>query len=184
MVPGRRGREPGSPDVGPVDAEAFEALFRRHYAALCSFAASLVAGPDEAEEVVQQVFANLWRTRSGVVIRTSTRAYLYRAVRNLALNRIRDTRVIELHRDSGALAAGDPAPDPAEAVVARESAEALRAAIASLPPRCREVIRLRWIDGLDHAEIAEALGITRKAVESNITRGLRGLRETLGGLTD
>lgn len=158
----------------------FEALFRENYARLCSYALTIVRTRDDAEDVVQQVFVNLWRTRAGLDIRGSGRAWLYRSVRNGALNRVRSDRsAMRLADSPERVPVADPAPDPADSVVAIESADALKRALDGLGDRCREVLRLRWIDGLSHAEIGALLGITRKAVESNITRGLRALRGVL-----
>lgn len=163
-----------------MDEAAFEALFRDSYAQLCSFALTLVRTRDDAEDVVQQVFANLWRSRGDLEIRESVRAYLYRAVRNVALNRLRSGRsALRLAESPSRSPVADPPPDPAEAVTTDQQVTALNRALDRLGERSREVLRLRWIDGLSHAEIAETLGITRKAVESSITRGLRALRELI-----
>ncbi|HUF70094.1 MAG TPA: sigma-70 family RNA polymerase sigma factor [Longimicrobiales bacterium] len=165
-----------------MDEAAFEALFRNHYGRLCAFAMTVVRTREDAEDVVQQVFAHLWGIRETLRIHTSARAFLYRAVRNAALNRIRADRPMVALLDSPSRhPVGDPSPDPSETVEARGSADALNAALDQLGAGTREVLRLRWIDGLTHAEIAETLGITRKAVESGITRGLSALRSLLGG---
>jgi RNA polymerase sigma-70 factor (family 1) len=163
-----------------MDAAEFEAMFREHYERLCRFAMTVVRSREDAEDVVQQAFVNLWSRRTVLEIRTSTRAYLYRAVRNGALNRVRESRnVVTLHAEPLRSPAADPPPDPLTSLDARESADRLHEAMAGLGPRCRDVLRLRWIEGMSHAEIGDALGITRKAVESNITRGLRALRDVL-----
>lgn len=163
------------------DDTAFETLFRRYYAGLCAFASEFVNAPDVAEEVVQDVFMNLWRTRGRLRIRTTIRAYLYAAVRNRSLNVRRRAVEIPFHSAPGATAAIDVSADPAADLEARERAALVSRAVERLPPRCREVIRLRWGHGLSHAEIAESLGISRKAVERNVTRGLRALRESFPG---
>jgi RNA polymerase sigma-70 factor (ECF subfamily) len=163
-----------------MDQTAFEALFRESYTRLCSCALTIVRTRDDAEDVVQQVFTNLWRNRGDVEIRGSVRGYLYGAVRNGALNRIRAGRSALRLADSPLRApVADSPPDPSEAVIIGQSVTALNRALDRLGERPREVLHLRWIDGLTHAEIAETLGITRKAVESNITRGLSALRELL-----
>ena len=64
-------------------------------------------------------------------------------------------------------------------LAATELEAAVREAVASLPPRCREVFEMSRERGLRYAEIAEALGVTVKAVEANMGRALRILRERL-----
>jgi RNA polymerase sigma-19 factor, ECF subfamily len=160
------------------DHAAFESLFREYHAPLCAFADRVVAAPDVAEEIVQDVFASLWRTRSTLRIRTSLRAYLYTAVRNRALNHARRSGT-ESVLDAAVSMDASAGAEPDALVQAAETAEIVASAIASLPPRCREVITLRWVHGLSHAEIAEIMSVSVKAVENQVTRGLRTLRGVL-----
>jgi len=167
----------------PDDDAAFEALFRHHYAGLCAFANGIVKAPDIAEEIVQDVFMNLWRTRGRVAVRSSVRAYLFGAVRNRSLNARRRPADIPLQSVAdSSLEIGEPI-DPVADIEATERATRVSRAVERLPSRCREVIRLRWGHRLSHQEIADSLGISRKAVEASITRGLRALRELLSGST-
>ena len=159
------------------DERAFEVTFRTHYAQLCDFANSIVQAPDVAEEVVQDVFANLWRGRAALQVTATLRAYLYGAVRNRALNHWRRS-VVEVPVDSLA----EPRAPDTDAQAALESGEVrarVLAALESLPPRNREVLVLRWLHGLSHAEIAATLGISRKGVENHLARGLAALRDRL-----
>jgi RNA polymerase sigma-70 factor (ECF subfamily) len=159
------------------DHGAFETVFRTHYARLCDFANSIVRAPDVAEEVVQDVFANIWRQRSSLQITGTLRAYLYGAVRNRALNHSRRSALeVPVHPID------EPRAPGSDAQAGLESAEVralVRAALQSLPPRNREVLELRWLHGLSHADIAAALGISRKGVENHLTRGLAALRDRL-----
>lgn len=156
---------------------AFDDIFRAHYPALVGSAEAMLRDRAAAEEVVQDVLLELWRRRETLSIDTSLRAYLFRATRNRALNRIRHERV--QRRGEPILAVTD-APPPADAAVAeQEIDEAVRRAIAGLPPRCREVFELSRIRGLRYAEIAEALGISVKTVEAQMGKALRILRDRL-----
>jgi RNA polymerase sigma-70 factor (ECF subfamily) len=161
------------------DEAACEALFLAVYAPLCRFANHIVAAPDIAEELVQDVFVKLWRNRASLEVHTSLRAYLYRAVRNSALNHVERRRTEQRWRDFAAGEAEDP-PIGTTRLEAEQVAAELDRALSSLPPRCREVVELRWRHGLKHAEIAEALGISVKGVEIQLTRGLGVLRRVLG----
>ena len=162
------------------DRGAFEQLFREHYAGLVRFGEGLLRSRELAEDTVQEVLLNLWRQRETVRIDDSVKAYLYRAVRNRSLNQIRNERVRreaapQIVRESrGSAEAGDAA------VLSTELEEAIRGAIAELPPRCREVFELSRVRGLKYQEIAETLGISIKTVETQMGRALRSLRERLG----
>lgn len=169
------------------DIAAWEELFRTWHARLVAFATTLTDDAAAAEEVVQDVFGRLWRNRATIAIEHSLRAYLYTAVRNGAINlgarrRTERERRAPAAREEAARRGDASPPSPLESLEAAEIAEVVRRAIGALPPRRREVLLLRWHHGLTHAEIARVLGISVKAVENHITRGLRSLKDRLGGV--
>lgn len=166
------------------DDAAFELVFRAYYESLCAFAYGYVQGADGAEDLVQDVFGALWTERRRLEIRTSLRAYLFAAVRNRALNLKKHAAVVaaweqEEADDEARLL--HPHPVPPDQVLDRAQLEAqLDAVLASLPARCGLVMRLRWQEQLSHAEIGEALGISVKGVEKQLSRGLQALRARMG----
>lgn len=165
------------------DERALELVFRAHYAALCDFAARYVREPALAEELVQDLFADLWARRAGWQVSGSLRAYLYSAVRNRALN-LRKRQAVERdwerdETDSGPIAQYRSPERPDDALERRDTRARLHAALESLPERCRLVMHLRWRDQLRHAEIASIMGISVKGVEMQLSRGLRALRALL-----
>ncbi len=157
----------------------FEAVFRQHYAPLCQYGRSIVSDSDEAEEMVQAVFLTMWERRDSLLITVSLKAYLYRAVHNRCLNRLRQIAVQAGHREQ---AAGELYADqagPAQAMLTDELAERLRAAIARLPGQCRRIFEMSRFDELRYAEIAGQLGLSVKTVENQIGKALRLLRSEL-----
>jgi RNA polymerase sigma-19 factor, ECF subfamily len=163
------------------DIAAFEQLFRLFAADLVAFAASYVDGDDEAEEVVHLVFCWVWEHRFTLPKARSVRAYLFAAVRNRALNVVRDRRTEAAFRERAArveAARGFPAssPSPESELAARDIEHALAKALRQMPPRCREVYVLARERGFTYAEIADALGIAPKTVEIHISRALAILR--------
>jgi RNA polymerase sigma-70 factor (ECF subfamily) len=157
---------------------AFDAIFRQHYAPLVGTAGSILHDRAAAEDVVQDVMLELWRRRESLTIETTLRSYLFRATRNRALNRIRHEQVA---RRAEPLLAPDPAVNPAadRRVHEQEIAAAVRAAVAELPARCREVFELSRVHGLKYAEIADAMSISIKTVEAQMGKALRLIRERL-----
>jgi len=108
----------------------------------------------------------------------SPQGYLFRATRNRALNHLRHLRVQQ--RSASQIDTDEVREPGAQAqLVADEMERAARQAVAELPPRCREVFELSRVRGLRYAEIAELLGVSVKAVEANMGRALRTLRERL-----
>jgi RNA polymerase sigma-70 factor (ECF subfamily) len=162
------------------DPGALEELFRAHYAPLRDFAARYLRDDALAEELVQDLFADLWARRHLWQIRDSVRAYLFSAVRNRALN-VRKRQAMESDWEADEASADvralHAAPEPADAALDRaELRRRLDQAIASLPERCRLVMHLRWREQMPYAEIASVMGISVKGVENQLARGLAAIR--------
>ena len=166
------------------DVAAFERLHEEFAPGLLAYAHSQVRSRPVAEELVQELFLNLWRYRAGWVLTRSLSAYLFGALRN----RITSYRRTLAGRDELARSG-----DYAEARIAglassaraddllREAQlqDAIDRAVASLPPRCRETFILVRQQHLSYAEAAEVMGVTVKAVEMNIVRAFAALRREL-----
>ncbi|MEP6621644.1 MAG: sigma-70 family RNA polymerase sigma factor [bacterium] len=166
------------------DAQAFELVFRTYYSALIAFTRRFVESRAIAEEVVQELFADIWVDRATLRVQSTLRGYLYAAVRNRSLN-VRRRRLVE---DRWSRAAVDPADGHLHPVAGIDDElerddqyQRLVAALASLPPRMRLTMELRWRDRLSYQEIAEALDISAKGVENQLARGLKALREVMRG---
>lgn len=158
---------------------AFDAIFRAHYAHLVGFAQGLLHDRSAAEDAAQEVMLELWRRREEVAITESLRAYLLRATRNRALNQLRHANVQK--RAEPHLMTGEDSVNAtgASELVAGELKDAIVAAIAELPPGCRQVFEMSRGRGLRYAEIASTLGISVKTVESQMGKALRHLRTRL-----
>ena len=159
------------------DESAFEAVFRAFYPRLVGAAEHLLRERDRAEDVAQEVLLELWRHRERLEPRVSLVGYLYRAVRNRSLNQLRHDRVV---RDvEPRLPGRDPAPGADRELLAGELHDAVRATVARLPDRCREVFELSRVHQLRYAEIAGAMGISVKTVEAQMGKAIRLLRDGL-----
>ncbi len=165
------------------DDTAFEEIFQAYYARLCAFAQQFIRSPDAAEDVVAEVFFQIWRHRKRGGGGVSLRAYLYTAVRNQALKQVEHGRVADRWR---AMAAASAAAEPPGAGASPETdidaatlEAAIEQAIARLPDRPREAYLLCRRHGLSYAEVAVTMGISVKTVENHIGRALRTLRDLL-----
>ena len=110
----------------------------------------------EAEDAVQELFLRLWRGRDALDGIRSPKGYAIRVLRNLCLDRIRQSRKMLPAEDLPE--AAQPARQD-DAVDERERLAKVLDAIKSLPERQREVLTLRTLDGLSYEEIAEQTGI-------------------------
>lgn len=158
--------------------DAFETIFRSHYADLVRFGESLLRDRGVAEEVAQDVLLELWKRRETLRVETSLKAYLFRATRNRALNEIRHDNIVA-REEANVASMQQPVEQSDRHTLDAEIDAALREAIATLPPRCREVFQLSRQQGLTYAEIAAALEISVKTVEAQMGKALRVLRERL-----
>lgn len=169
------------------DYGAFRELFGRLYPPLCHVALRLVPRPEVAEEVVADVFFKLWKRRAAIQITTSFRAYLYRAVRNQALDYLKSTAAtadacsIELTPRTAAWPTADPGPQ--HQLEYQELAQRVAVAVGALPPQCQAIFRLNREDGLRYQEIADLLQLSIKTVETQMGRALKSLRAALPRLT-
>ena len=161
------------------DREAFEVVFRAYYAKLADYANGMVRSRDGADDVVQEVFVALWTQRNRLSSPDNLVGYLYRAVRNRSLNQIRRHRMVADWETKQAIAEPQVAPPADRETERAEIAEAIRRAVATLSPRCREVFELSRDQGLTYPEIAATLGISIKTVETLMGRALKGIRERL-----
>lgn len=161
------------------DKASFEALFRDHYQMLCHFARKFVGDMDEAEELVQDLFAQLWERREQLQVETSAKSYLFSAARNRCLNYIKHRKVREQHSESVLASPLESEPDATQALEAAELQSRIQATIQGLPPRCREVFVLSRFEGKKYQEIATQLGISPRTVEVQIGKALKILREDL-----
>jgi len=160
------------------DGDAFDAIFREHYARLVGLAESMLRDRAAAEEIAQDVMLELWKRRDSLRLEATLRAYLLRATRNRSLNRVRHQRIVQRAEPFAADEIAPVAPADRETVQSEIDA-ALRDAVDGLPPRCREVFELSRVQGLSYAEIAHAMEISVKTVEAQMGKALRTLRERL-----
>ncbi|MES2680947.1 MAG: RNA polymerase sigma-70 factor [Bacteroidota bacterium] len=164
--------------ISKGDKSAFEQAFRAYYQSLCNYAVPLIKDKDEAEEVVQNVFFNIWSKREALQINSSLKSYLYRAVHNDCLNKLKHVKVKTLYAEDYKKSAGafNSATDTLEA---KELGVKINKAIDSLPEQCGNVFRLSRFENLKYAEIASQLDISVKTVENHMGKALKILREQL-----
>jgi RNA polymerase sigma-70 factor (ECF subfamily) len=145
-----------------------------HDAALKAYLRHSFPAVRDVEDVVQESYLEVWRSRATQPIR-SARAFLFTVARHLALNLVARERsapvvgVANLRK----LDVAAESPDAAEATARSETRRLLVEALATLPPRCREITLLRKIEGMPQKEIAARLGVAEKTVEEQVARGVR-----------
>ena len=155
--------------------EAFALLVRRHQGQVRGYCSRRCGGPAAGDDVAQEVFVELWRTRSRYEPRGRFRSYLYTIVQTRVLNAVqRRPREVELDHDI-------PLPgQELDAILAAERQRRLCQKLALLPSGLREALLLRFSAGLDYGEMAEVLKRSQSTVRSRVFHGLLRLRKLLG----
>jgi RNA polymerase sigma-70 factor, ECF subfamily len=170
------------------DREAFRALYQALYPAVSGYVRRRVQRPADAEDVIGQVFFRLLEGLARIDPRKgSVLAYALSAARHALVDQARGRAGHVPEEEAAALV--DGATSALEQLVQSEEAARVRAELALLPPQTRELLVLRYADGLRYAEIAQMLGLGEAAVRQRTSRAVRELRarwspgETRGALT-
>lgn len=161
------------------DIGSFEKLFHRFYNGLCGYAETIVHKEEVAEEVVQDVFYNIWKNREVMQINRSWQSYLYRSVHNNAVMYLRKQKREQLFGDEALTDPGSDNADPELLMQRDELSDLISRTLEGLPERAREIFLMNREEGLKYREIAEALSISVKTVESNMGKALKALRKNL-----
>ena len=157
----------GSANAG--EHPAFEALYRRYRDWVVAVAFRLTGNRDDALDVLQEAFAYLWRKVPGLRLTSSMKTFLYPAVKHLSVSMLR--KKLRYASDGEALAS---VAAPEAGLSGRED---LAAAMRALAEAQREVVLMRFVDGMSLQEIAEALDVPVGTVKSRLHNALRFLRD-------
>ncbi len=165
----------------PASDDALEEVLRQHGPMLARIAATYEADPMRREELVQEIVLAVWRSLASFEGRASLRTFLARIAHNRGVSHVaRETRrPATAAEEAPEEAAAGPALDPAQQASAEQTYEHLLAAVNHLPLGPRQVISLA-LEGFDHGEIAQSLGISVNNVGVRLNRARRALREELG----
>ena len=172
------------------DAEAFARLVALHEGMVFNLAARLLGDAEEARDIAQEVFLQVFRTLGRFEGRSTLKTWIYRIVVNQCRNRRRwwrrrrQERSYPLDTLTGAdevrLAEAEPRRDgPEECLQRREQARLVRAALLRLSFEHRAVLLLREVEGLACAEIAGALSVAEGTVKSRLSRAREALRRAV-----
>ncbi|MDK4807536.1 MAG: sigma-70 family RNA polymerase sigma factor [Novosphingobium aromaticivorans] len=170
----------------PDTTQGLEALYRLHRAELLRFLIARTGDPEEAEEILQEVWIKL--KRGGISPVSNGRAYLFKMSQNLVVDRLREKQrrmrreriwMDDLVGSGSKEHPTDRTPNAEEALLDREEAARLQAALETLPDGARRVFDLHKIEGLSHAEVAMRLGISRSGVEKHMAVAMKYLRRAL-----
>lgn len=165
--------------------ERIKELFLANYPRLKFHARSILGNTHDAEDVVEEVFFELWNKRETIDLEHGISTYLYKAVTHRALNMLRRREVSRQYFESiseindmrAEFIAG--ADDSATPIEQAQLAANINKAISGLSDKCRQAFILSYLHGMKNAEIAEIMQVSVRTVDAHIYRALRILREQL-----
>lgn len=170
---------------GRMQATNYADLYRDHRGRVLGLCRLMLADPDDAEEVGQEVFLRLHREMQAGDRPIAWGPWLTRVAVNACLDR-RRARWWRVWRESsdelveGELPGGGP--DPETAAIGRQQRDVIWQAFRKLPARQREVFALRQVEGWSTEEVAQALGVSPGSVKRHLWRAILKMRSSLGGL--
>lgn len=167
-----------------AEADTYFELFLAHRAELVRYASGIMKDDALAEDVVQDAFLRL--TAAPAIqgrILTAPLSYIYRIVRNLAVDRYRrrehETRLFDQDMDSAADSVGANAPSPEDEAAGNAQMRAMRAAMTELPERTCIALEMHLFDGRKLREIAAHLGISIALAHTLVATGMEHCRKRL-----
>ncbi len=162
------------------DIKAFEILFRKYYPPLSYYAVTITGISDAAEDIIQDLFYHLWKERGQIQIFSSLKSYLYSAVRNRSLQYCERRKLDERYRGSN-LNLGSQAtePDSLNEIEYRELEQIIKKSLERMPPRRVEIFRMHRFGNQKYREIAQALSLSVKTVEAEMTKALKEIRKEI-----
>jgi len=152
---------------------ALEQLFQKYYFSLCMFAKKYVDDSALAEEIVSDVFFNIWQNRKALSINSSLKSYLFVATKNQSLNVVKKAKASIYKEEIGDLHLKLSYSNFDDGLQYTEVKKHIELIIELLPPQRRIIFILNRIDGLKYKEIAEKLGISVSTVQKQMLEAIK-----------
>lgn len=157
-----------------LNTKIFREYFIQHYRPLCLFALHYLKDIDNAEDIVQDCFTELWERKDNQTNIADIKPYLYTMVKNRCIDVLRKESLIDCNIE----------PSDLEGLISDEECEErsydearMWTAIDSLPEKCREVFLLAKRDGMKYEEIADRMNISVNTVKNQMNKALKIIKE-------
>ncbi|SEO05815.1 RNA polymerase sigma-70 factor, ECF subfamily [bacterium A37T11] len=161
------------------DHRAFTELYNRYWPVLWRYASQAMKSQEDAQDIVQEVFATLWEKRNTIQISQSLQAYLYRSVLNRVIDQSHKTKYAAtyLHDLKATYQEGDYTTD--NLIHEKELIQKFEAGLNELPTKMRTIFEQSRLEQKTHQEISDELGISRDNVNRQIKNALIVLKKRL-----
>ena len=156
------------------DAVAYKKLFFHFFLPLKSFSYSIVKSKESAEEIVSDVFVEIWARRKKLLEIEDLKMYIYISVRNASLRKfqqIQKKRILSLNELTVEMVSVEP--DAETSMISGEMIKKIETAIDQLPPQCKIIFKLAKEDKLKYKEIAQLLAISVKTIDNQLSTAIK-----------
>jgi RNA polymerase sigma-70 factor (family 1) len=160
------------------DDLALKLIYKKYWNPLFSSAYNLLEDQQACEDIIQDLFINLWNKREQIEIKATLKSYLFASVRYEVYRQVRHGAVRESIFDN--LAERLQSPSEYGNIEHRELLSNVNSIVDNLSAKCKTVYKLSREEQLSHKEIASRLDISTKTVENHLSKALRQLRISLG----
>lgn len=158
--------------------EIFKSLFEKHYPRLCAIAVGYISNKDDAEDIVQELFITAWNKELEALPEKEFAAYMTTAVKNGSLSFLRKKSERMVSIEDHPMAASSVPDESGDGYGngRKSPEEMLEAALATLPPKCKEIFLMAKLKGMKYRNIAENLNLSEKTIENQMTKAIKLLR--------
>jgi len=159
------------------DIHLYELLFKEYYRPLVVYALKFVGDADAAKEIVQEFFVRMYEKRNNLLIDTSLKSYFYRSVYNSCINYLSHMEMRNRHlKNLSVQTENDFSENQIDLI---ELQHRIYDCIEDMPDQCRRIFKMNRFEGLRNEQIAEKLGLSKRTVETQISKALKILRKKL-----
>jgi RNA polymerase sigma-70 factor (family 1) len=162
------------------DAAAYKQLFFLFFLPLKSFSYSIIKSNESAEEIVSDIFVEIWAKRKQLMEIENLKIYLYISVRNASLRhlqKLKKTKTLSL--DYVDVTFATPDLNAADCIISKELVHKIESAIDQLPAQCKLIFKLAKEDRLKYKEISVLLSISVKTIDNQIATALKKIASAL-----
>lgn len=161
------------------DRQAYRELFDQYFYRLFSFAVHVVFREDVANDIVQEIFIQLYEKTEVLNYDISLKTYLFNSVRNRCFNYLRDRKVED--RRKSLYAEACIWAETTDCIEEEDVLHHIREALEELPEKCRDICKLRFLEGKKFEEIASELNVSESTIRVQTSRGMEKLRNRFAG---
>jgi RNA polymerase sigma-70 factor (family 1) len=162
--------------------DAFAAVYNMHYSRLYGFIKKLVDDKEEAQDITAETFVKLWKLHARFNTQDNIKAFLYITARNACMDFLRYRQRQTTNRQEFGyvlLQQEENTPTSSNDEIKTLVLKQIHSEIENLPPQCKRIFKMAWLEGRKNAEIAEKLELTEQTIRNQKARAVKILRLAL-----